>query len=112
MTVERIDTLITLPPSKYVNQIPFRDIITQPATINNERARVIIQYDTITELMNVETFVKPDTVVVEKIRTITKTETTTTKQPKRFNRWRWFVAGAIAAILSILIIRVYVKAIF
>ena len=75
-TTERIDTVLILPPVKYDNVIPIREIIEQPKTIDNERAKVRIQYDTIKQILKVKTFVKPDTVVIEKIKTITPTQPT------------------------------------
>lgn len=109
---ERIDTAISIPPAQYINKIPARELLKRPQAIDNERATILIHYDTIRDIVNVQTYIKPDTVIVEKIRTITKNETTTTRQPKKFKRWRWFAAGSIFTILSILILRIYVKTIF
>lgn len=102
---ERIDTTIAIPPSQYINEIPVRELLKRPQKIDNERASVIIHYDTIRDIVNVETYVKPDTVIVEKIRTITKNETTTTREPRKFSRWKWFVAGAVVMLILVLVLR-------
>jgi hypothetical protein len=110
-TTERIDTVLVLPPVKYDNVIPIREIIEQPKTIDNERAKVRIQYDTIKQILKVKTFVKPDTVVIEKIKTITTNATNTKTEPLKFSRWKWFAAGCIFMLISSLMLRAYVKTI-
>ena len=102
-TTEKIDTLITLPPSIYTNVVPFHDIIKQPYIIENERASVKIQYDTIRELIAVDTYVKPDTVQVVKYKTTTTTEKKRT--PLKLKRWRWFVFGAVSTLFIICLIK-------
>jgi hypothetical protein len=102
--IERVDTAVAIPPSVIDFERKLPELIT-PQTTETERAKITVLHDTVTNTIRVETFIKPDTIVVQK--EIIRTQKITEKKRQPVKRWRWFVAGFIAAIVLRVIIRVY-----
>ncbi len=92
---ERIDTTITIAPDTIKWRTPIREIYERPQVIETERVRTVIQV--VNDTIEVETFLKPDSVTVYIDRT-TKTKTKQTKPVRRYSWLFWYIAGLLTVI--------------
>lgn len=100
---EKVDTLISIPPSIYKDEILVNDLITKPRVIENDEVKVTLEYTPESGKIEVEAEVKKKEVEVKIDREVTTVETI--KKPASLSRIRWFCYGAAFILIILCLIK-------